>query len=362
MRPHRDHEVGYAGVGQTYCRVPLVLDAAGLAGADVVVFGAPFDEGVSYRPGTRFGPRAIRQAEDVGMPPSRPHMELGVDPFAVLRIVDYGDIEAVPSDLAASHAALERVLDDILDADAVPAALGGDHSLSAPVLRALGARHGADGYAVIHFDTHADTAAAVYGVRRSHGTPFFVAVDEGWARGDHIFQIGLRGAWPTPTEFAWMREQGFRWRTMDEVMEHGLDAVVAEAVAFARERAPRVYLTVDVDVLDPAFAPGTGTPEPGGLATRELLKAVRTIARETDLAAADVVEVSPPYDVAGVTALAAHRVILEALSGMASRRSGAPRPDRNGGKRNRSVIRLGGRRRPAAATRHDPGPDGVATH
>lgn len=330
MRPFREHEVGYAGVGLTYCRVPLVLDAAGLAGADVVVVGAPFDEGASYRPGTRFGPRAIRQAEDVGMPPSRPHMELGVDPFDLLRIVDYGDIDAIPADLAASHAALARSVGDILAAGAVPAVLGGDHSLSAPVMRALADRYGADGYAVIHFDTHADTGADVYGVRRSHGTPFFVAVDEGWARGDHIFQIGLRGAWPTPPEFAWMREQGFRWRTMDEVMERGLDAVVAEAIAFVHERAPRLYLTVDVDVLDPAFAPGTGTPEPGGLATRELLKAVRTIARETDLAAVDVVEVSPPYDVAGITALAAHRVILEAISGIASQRSGAPpRPERS---------------------------------
>lgn len=322
MQPNRPREVGFVGVGVTFCRVPLVLEPAGLAGADVAVLGAPFDEGVSYRPGTRFGPRAIRQAEDVGMPPARPHMELGVDPFAVLRVVDYGDVEAVPADLAASHAGLRRMTGEILAAGAVPVVLGGDHSLSAPVMQALAERFGPAGYALIHFDTHADTGSAVYGVTNSHGTPFYRGVAEGFLRGDHVFQIGLRGAWPGPEEFAWMRERGFRWRTMDECVERGPDAVVAEAIAFVNERAARVYLSVDVDVLDPAFAPGTGTPEPGGFATRELLRAVRRIATGVDLAAVDVVEVSPPYDVADVTALAAHRLALEAISGIALRKTG----------------------------------------
>jgi agmatinase len=309
--------------------VPLVLEAAGLAGADVAVLGAPFDEGVSNRPGARFGPRAIRMAEDVGPPPWRPHMTLGVEPFAALKVVDYGDVEAVPADLAASHARLRGMLDDVLAAGALPVVLGGDHSLSFPVMEALAERFGPDGFAVIHFDTHADTGADVAGVINSHGTPFHRGVVEGVLRGGNIFQIGLRGAWPGPEEFAWMREQGFRWRTMDECLDRGIDAVVAEAIAHARAVAPRVYLTVDIDVLDPAFAPGTGTPEPGGFATRELLRAVRRIAREVDLAAMDVVEVSPPYDVAGITAMAAHRVALETISGMAARRVGGdPRPER----------------------------------
>jgi agmatinase len=141
-------------------------------------------------------------------------------------------------------------------------------------------------------------------------------------RGANIFQIGLRGAWPFPEDFRWMREQGFQWRTMGEVIERGLPAIVEEAIAYAASRAPRTYLTVDVDVLDPAYAPGTGTPEPGGLTTRELLWAVRTVASRVDLCAMDMVEVSPPYDHAGITALAAHRVVLETLSGMALRRSG----------------------------------------
>ncbi len=331
MHPFRPNEPSYAGVGITFCRVPLVLEPAGLAGADVAVLGAPFDEGVSYRPGTRFGPRAIRLAEDVGPPPWRPHMDLGVEPFGALRVVDYGDIEAVPADLAASHEKLRAMTGEILSAGAVPFVLGGDHSLSFPVMQALAEHFGPDGYAVIHFDTHADTGADVAGVVNSHGTPFHRAVVEGVLRGANVFQIGLRGAWPGPDEFRWMREQGFRWRTMDECLDRGLDEVVYEAIDHAASVAPRVYLTIDIDALDPAFAPGTGTPEPGGFATRELLRAVRQLTRSVDLAALDVVEVSPPYDVAGITALAAHRLLLEGLSGVALRRSRQDaKPERSG--------------------------------
>jgi agmatinase len=329
MRPFRDREAGFAGVGVTFGRSPLVLDPADLAGADVAIVGAPFDEGVSFRPGTRFGPRAIRMAEDVAGPSSRPHMELGVDPLLELRVVDYGDVETVPADLAASHDRTRTALAEILDAGALPVVLGGDHSLSAPVMQTLAARYGADGFSVIHFDTHADTGAEVHGVVNSHGTPFHRGVVEGFLRGENIVQIGLRGAWPAPDEFAWMRREGFRWHTMDEVDDRGIAAVVADAVAYAAARAPRTYLTVDIDVLDPAFAPGTGTPEPGGLMTRELLRAVRTIGASLDLCAMDIVEVSPPYDAAGITALAGHRVVLETISGVALRRSGrAARPER----------------------------------
>jgi agmatinase len=306
-----------------------VLDPAELAGADVVIVGAPFDDGVSFRPGARFGPRAIRTAEDVGAPSGRPHMELGLDPFAELRVVDHGDILPAPADLATSHARLRAALGAVLEAGAIPCVLGGDHSLSAPTFQALADRFGPDGYAVLHLDTHADTGADTLGVANTHGTPFYRGVTEGVLRGDHVRQVGLRGTWPTPREFAWMRAHGFGWHTMDEIEDRGLQAVVADAVAALRQRAPRVYLTVDLDGLDPAFAPGTGTPEPGGLTTRELLRAVRTIAAAVDLCAFDVVELSPPYDPSGVTALAAQRVVLEALSGLALRRSGRPaRPER----------------------------------
>ena len=328
MQPFRPYEPAYAGVGITFCRTPLALEPAGLAGVDVAILGAPFDDAVSNRPGTRFGPRAIRLAEDVGHPPARPHMSLGIDPFAALRIVDYGDSEVIPANLEASHAALKRRTGEILDAGAVPVILGGDHSISSPVMQALAERHGAAGYSVIHFDTHADTGADVMGVVNSHGTPFHRGVNEGFMDGGKIFQIGLRGAWPFPDEFQWMRDAGLRWRTMDEVMERGLAAVVDEAIAHAIASAPRTYLTIDIDVLDPSCAPGTGTPEPGGMLTRELLWAVRRIATRVDLCAMDVVEVSPPYDHAQITALAGHRVALETISGIALRRSGQPpRPE-----------------------------------
>jgi agmatinase len=313
----RGDEPPAGGVGDTFCGQPLVHERAGLEGVDVAVLGAPFDDGTSHRPGARYGPRAIRAANDGGRF-GRPHMTLGVDPLKVLRVVDYGDAAAAPGDLARSHEALAERLREILGAGAMPLVLGGDHSLSLPTLRVLAERYGADGYAVLHLDTHADTADELYGVRISHGTPFRVAYEEGALKGGNIVQVGLRGTWPGPELFEWMRSAGFRWHTMDEVVERGLVPVIQEAVEQVRAAAPRAYLTVDIDVLDPAFAPGTGTPEPGGLTTRELLWAVRHAGMELDLCAADVVEVSPPYDQAGITALAAERVALEILAGMAA--------------------------------------------
>jgi agmatinase len=317
----RGDEPPAGGVVSTFARQPLVLDPEGLEGVDVAVLGAPFDDGTSHRPGTRYGPRAIREAADGGRW-GRPHMTLGVDPLEELTVVDYGDAAASPGDLGRSHAALAARLGEILDAGAMPLVLGGDHSLSLPTLRVLAERHGPDGYAVLHLDTHADTADELYGVRVSHGTPFRVAVEEGRLGGGNIVQVGLRGTWPGPELFDWMRAAGFRWHTMDEVVERGLTTVVNEAVAAVAAAAPRAYLSVDIDVLDPAFAPGTGTPEPGGLTTRELLWTVRHAARELDLCSADIVEVCPAFDPGGITALAAERTALEILAGIAARRRG----------------------------------------
>jgi agmatinase len=326
----RGGEPAHAGVGMTFAGRPLVLDPADLAGADVVVVGAPFDDGTSNRPGARYGPRAIRGADDGGRH-GRPHMTRGIDPFEVLDVVDYGDSEVSPADLGRSHRALQDRLGEILSAGAMPLVLGGDHSLSLPTLRALAEHHGPSGFSVLHLDTHADTAAELYGVRISHGTPFRVAVEDGLVAGSHIVQVGLRGTWPGPADFAWMREQGFRWHTASEIVERGVGAVVRDAVAAVAAAAPRTYLTVDIDVLDPAFAPGTGTPEPGGLTTRELLWALGRIAESLDLCAADVVEVCPPADPAGITALAAERCAVEILAGVAARRlanpAAPPRPE-----------------------------------
>jgi agmatinase len=324
----RPNEPSYAGAAATFCKVPLVLDPGGLEGADVAVVGAPVDETTSNRPGARFGPRAIRLADVSGAPSGRPHLDLGVDPFEALTVVDYGDADVVPADAARSHEAIRRAVGEILAAGAVPVVLGGDHSIAHPTVSALAEHVRPAAVGIVHFDAHADDAEDIYGVRRSHGTPMRLLVEEGSVRGEHVLQVGLRGYWPGPEEFAWAREQGFVWFTMGEIQERGFEAVLDDVV----DRAggfEHVWLSLDIDVVDPGHAPGTGTPEPGGLTQREMLWAVRRLSREVGFAGMEVVEVSPPYDHADVTALLAHRIVLEALCGLALRRLGRePAPER----------------------------------
>lgn len=329
MQVSRPGEPAYAGAANTFCKVPLALQPDGLAGADVAVVGAPVDETTSNRPGARFGPRAIRLADvSGGFPPSRPHLDLGVDPFEVLKVVDYGDAEVVPADPARSHDAIRRAVGEVLSAGAIPVVLGGDHSIAHPTVSAL-ANHVRPATAgIVHFDAHADDAEEVYGVRRSHGTPLRLLVEEGSVRGEHIVQIGLRGYWPGPEVFDWAREHGIVWYTMGEIEERGFAAVMDDVIRRA-SGFDHMWMSLDIDVVDPGHAPGTGTPEPGGLTQREMLWAVRRLAREVGFAGMEVVEVSPPYDQADVTALLAHRVVLESLSGLALRKLGRnPAPER----------------------------------
>jgi agmatinase len=326
MRVNRPGEPAYAGSAATFAKLPLVLDPAGLAGVDVAIVGAPTDEAVSYRPGARFGPRAIRLADVAGGTPSRPNMDVGVDPFEVLSVVDYGDAQVVPADKEASHAAIRQIVEEICAAGAVPIVLGGDHSIAHPDVGAVADQLKPATLGLVHFDAHADNAPTVYGVRLSHGTPLRLLVEESSLRGEHIVQVGLRGYWPDPEDFDWARGQGFRWHLMEEISERGMDAVMDDVVGEARA-ADHLFLSFDIDVCDPGFAPGTGTPEPGGITAREALRAVRRLAFDVGLAGMEVVEVAPPYDHADVTALLAHRIVLEALSGLAVRKAGRePRP------------------------------------
>jgi agmatinase len=328
---NRPDEPSFGGI-QTFCKVPLVLDPSGLEGVDVAILGVPMDDALSNRPGTRYGPRAIRQSDESGGPPYRPHMLLGTDPFSEMKVVDYSDVETVPGDVARSHAEIHRRVSEICQAGVVPVILGGDHSLSEPAMTAVADRYGHGAVGVIHFDAHADTALTLAGVELSHGTPMRRVVDSGAIPGDRFLQIGLRGWWPEPDEFAWMRQAGFRWWTAYELDERGFDTCIDEVMEIADEWE-HVYLTVDIDSLDPAFAPGTGTPVPGGLTSRELLRAVRRICSALPVRAMDLVEVSPPYDNGGITAIAGFNVVLEALSGMglrASGRSPAPELDNRG--------------------------------
>jgi len=329
MRVNRPDEPAYAG-GATFSKLPLVLDPAELAGADVAIVGAPIDELVSNRPGARFGPRAIRLADPSGgSPPPRPNMEVGINPFDVLTVVDYGDAEVVPGDQVRSHAAIRRAVGEICSAGAVPIVLGGDHSIAHPDVGAVAESRKPAAVGLVHFDAHADNAESVYGVRLSHGTPLRLLVEEGSLRGENILQIGLRGYWPDPPDFEWARGQGFRWWLMEDIVERGFGPVMDEVVEIAKG-FDHLFLSFDIDVCDPGFAPGTGTPEPGGLTPREALRAVRRLAYEVGLAGMEVVEVSPPYDQAEITSLLANRLVMEALSGMALRKAGRkPRRERS---------------------------------
>ena len=303
----------YAGL-LTYAGMPYTQDATELEGVDVAIVGAPTDDLVSDRPGTRSGPRAIRAAS---CPPG-PHLEAKVDAFAALRVVDFGDAAVLPADPMRTHHQIERTVGQVVAAGAIPVILGGDHSITEPNVRAVAAKHGPVG--LVHFDTHTDTGTEVFDVELSHGTPMYRLVRDGHVVGSRYVQIGLRGYWPGEAEFAWQRDQGITSFFMHEVRELGIREVVERAAATVG--AGPVFLTVDVDVLDPAFAPGTGTPEPGGMTSADLLWACRELARRLELVGVDVVEVLPTaIGSADITALVADRIVREALTGLAQRRA-----------------------------------------
>jgi agmatinase len=200
---------------------------------------------------------------------------------------------------------------------AVPIILGGDHSITWPAASAVAQARAPGSIGIVHFDAHADTANEDWGVLSGHGTPMRRLIESGAVKGSNFVQVGLRGYWPPPQVFTWMRENGLRWHLMREIEERGAEAVIDDAIAEALDGPEAIYLSIDIDVLDPGMAPGTGTPEPGGLLTRELLRAIRRVVGRVELAAMDVVEVSPPYDHAEITAAAAHRCVLEAISALA---------------------------------------------
>ena len=304
----------YAGF-LSYAGLPLTQDPAYLEGVDVAIVGAPTDDLVSDRPGTRYAPRAIRAAS---CPPG-PHLEAGIDALSALRVVDYGDAPVVPADPARSHDAIRKLVGEVVDAGVLPVVLGGDHSITEPCVAAISERAGTVG--LIHFDTHTDTGREVFGVEHSHGTPMFRLVEAGRVRagGTHRSVCAATGPGRTSSRG---REHGIMSLFMHDVRELGIRGVVERALAHVGPGA--TYLTVDVDVLDPAFAPGTGTPEPGGMTSVDLLWAVREIASRVELVGADVVEVLPSAIAsADIAALVADRVVREVLTGLALRTSRA---------------------------------------
>ncbi len=302
----------YAGP-LTFGALPLVQDPAALEGIDVAIVGAPTDDLVSDRPGTRFGPRAIRAASC----PSGPHLEAGVDAFAELRLVDFGDAGVMPADWERSHRAIEETVGQVVAAGAVPIVLGGDHSIAGPDIRACARAHGPLG--LVQFDAHTDTGTEVYGVEISHGTPMFHLVEQGYVDPRRYVQIGLRGYWPGEKELAWQAERGITSFFIHDVRRLGIEEIVTQTLEIVG--AGSVFLSVDVDALDPAFAPGTGTPEPGGMTSGDLLWASRALAQGLEIVGAEVVEVIPTaVGSADITALVAERVVREILTGIAVRR------------------------------------------
>lgn len=297
----------FAGL-RTFARLPT-LDQVGRA--DVAVLGAPFDSAATFRPGARFGPAAIREASLL----LRPYNErLAVAPFAAVQMADAGDAPASPIGVEEGHAAIEAAARELTGAGACVLGLGGDHSVALPLLRAAAAAHGP--LSLLQLDAHTDTWESYFGARYTHGTVFRRAVEEGIVDASASVQIGLRGSLYAASDLDENRDLGFATLLARELDEVG----VAGALELAgdRLRSP-VYISVDIDVLDPAFAPGTGTPEAGGLTSRELLAVLAGLAGlGLEIGGADVVEVSPPYDPSGVTAVAGANAAYELL-GLAAR-------------------------------------------
>jgi len=291
----------FAGPG-TMMRLPAAETAAGL---DACFVGVPLDIGTSNRSGTRFGPKQIR-AESVLLRPY--NMWTRAAPFDSLQVADIGDVPINTFDLKDSVRRIESFYDDMLRHDVRPLTLGGDHTLSLPILRAMAKKHGP--LALLHIDAHADINPHMFGEEIAHGTPFRRAFEEGLLDADYVFQIGLRGTGYTAEDFDWARERGFQVVQAEQLWHQS--AVPLMDQIRQKIGARPVYLSFDIDSLDPAYAPGTGTPEIGGLTSIQALEIIRGC-RGLSLVGADLVEVSPPYDTNGNTALLAANLLFEML-------------------------------------------------
>jgi guanidinobutyrase / D-arginase len=287
----------------TFARLPRRED---VDVCDVAVLGIPFDSGVTYRPGARFGPQAVRNGSRLLR---SYHPALEVKPFAVQQVVDAGDVACNPFDIAEAIGQIEAGADEVLDPASKLLSIGGDHTIALPLLRAMHRRHGP--LALVHFDAHLDTWDTYFGAAYTHGTPFRRAWEEGLLLEDKATHVGIRGPLFSPDDLVDDARFGFEIVTAMDVLDEGRRAI-ADRIRGRLGDAP-VYVSIDIDVLDPAFAPGTGTPEAGGLTSRELLGILRGL-EGINLVGADIVEVAPPFDHAEVTAVAASHVAYELLA------------------------------------------------
>ena len=313
------------GPSFTFLGIPAcdLDDPSTYYGADVIILGAPIDSGTSHRSGAKFGPQAIRGGDYLPHDGSRPHLALRTDGLKDLKVFDAGDLLMPGGDLTKSLEVLKNATERISRAGIIPIILGGDHSIASADVAGIAEHRGKGQISMIHFDAHADTGEDQFGALVGHGTPMRNLINNGYVRGDRFLQLGLRGYWPEEKTLNWMRDQGMRSYEMTEIHHRGLKAVLDESFATLTNECDGVFLSVDIDVVDPGMAPGTGTPEPGGMRSRELLEAVRRICLELPIVGVDIVEVAPPFDNADITAILANRVVLEALSAIAKRRSGS---------------------------------------
>ncbi|MFE5339925.1 agmatinase [Isoptericola sp. NPDC056578] len=327
---NRKAEGGFAGI-QTFAKLPVALTPEDLRAAqvDVAVLGVPWDSTATGRTGTNHGPLAIRACDYKGGY-GRPHFSLDthVDAFDELVMADYGDAPVFVGNTAKTFEEVRKFIGTVVDAGAVPIVLGGDHAITWPSATAVADHYGHGKVGIVHFDAHADTGSDMPGSLASHGTPMRHLIDSGAVPGKNFVQVGLRGYWPDQQTLDWMDDQRMRTHFMAEIVRDGFDKVLERAVDEALDQADHLYISLDIDVCDPAYAPGTGTPEPGGITSNDILRAVRRLAAEVGIVAMDVVEVSPPYDDRGeITALLANRAVREAMTGIAMHRQGLTEPD-----------------------------------
>lgn len=293
----------FSGIA-TFMRLPHIPRAQEL---DIALIGIPYDGGTTYRPGPRFGPRHVRE-QSVIIRPWNPVLNL--NPFEKFRVADYGDLSINPLSLEDTFQRITSQLDDVLQAGARTACVGGDHSILLPILRAIHKRFGCVG--LIQFDAHNDTWGGYFGSPHSHGTPVRRAIEEGLLVPKDVFQIGLRGQVYSEDDFDFGREHGFQVITTEQFHHRGM-ALVKRALKKLARRP--VYITLDIDVVDPAFAPGTGTPQVGGLSSAQILELVRSL-QGLNIVGCDLVEVSPPYDSGEITSLLAANLLYELICTM----------------------------------------------
>src|SRR5215470_16944145 len=285
----------------TFMRLPHIPDPDEL---EIALVGIPFDGGTTYRPGTRFGPRHVRE-QSVLIRPWNP--VLNINPFQQFRIADFGDFSVIPLSIEDTFARVETQMQALLDVGVRCVSVGGDHSLSLPLLRSVAKKHGP--VALIQFDAHNDLWDEYFGCRYSHGTPFRRAIEEGLIRDGRFLQVGLRGQVYSEHDFEFAKEHSVRMITAEQFHTAGIELFRKELAAF--HDIP-VYVTLDIDCVDPAFAPGTGTPQIGGFSSYQIVELVRAL-KSLQIVSCDLVEVSPPYDTGEITSLLAANLLFEML-------------------------------------------------